>query len=84
MSEATKLIDLIDPEVMADMISAKVDKKMVVTLIAKIDNTLVGTPGSTITVPSCLNCKCGLKTMLRVNSSSLKLETKFLVANFAN
>ena len=52
MSEATKLIDLIDPEVMADMISAKVDKKMVVTLIAKIDNTLVGTPGSTITVPS--------------------------------
>ena len=52
MSETTKLIDLIDPEVMADMISAKVDKKMVVTPIAKIDNTLVGTPGSTITVPS--------------------------------
>lgn len=52
MSETTKLSDLIDPEVMADMISAKVDKKMVVTPIAKIDNTLVGTPGSTITVPS--------------------------------
>ncbi len=27
MSETTKLSDLIDPEVMADMISAKVDKK---------------------------------------------------------
>ena len=41
MSETTKLSDLIDLEVMADMISAKVDKKMVVTPIAKIDNTLV-------------------------------------------
>ena len=40
MSETTKLSDLIDPEVMADMISAKVDKKMVVTLIAKTDTRL--------------------------------------------
>ena len=65
MSETTKLSDLIDPEVMADMISAKVDKKMVVTPIAKIDNTLVGTPGSTITVPSCLNCTSVMPKMLQ-------------------
>lgn len=48
----TKVADLIDPEVMADMISAKVPEKMVVTPFAKVDTTLVGVPGTTITVPS--------------------------------
>ena len=43
--------DLIVPEVMADMISAKIDKKIVVAPFAKIDTTLVGVPGDTITVP---------------------------------
>lgn len=47
----TMLNDLINPEVMADMVSAKIPKKIVVTPFAKIDNTLVGTPGDTITVP---------------------------------
>lgn len=47
----TKLENLINPEVMADMISAKIDKAIVVTPFAKIDNTLAGQPGSTITVP---------------------------------
>lgn len=47
----TKLTNLIDPEVMAPMISAKLQKAIVATPFAKIDTTLVGRPGSTITVP---------------------------------
>lgn len=47
----TKIADLINPEVMADMISAKIEKKILVAPFAKIDNTLVGQPGDTITVP---------------------------------
>ena len=47
----TKIADLINPEVMADMISAKIEKKLVVTPFAKIDTTLVGQPGNTRTVP---------------------------------
>ena len=52
MSEQTKLTDLINPQVMADMISAKVKDKIVVTPFAKVDDTLAGRPGSTITVPA--------------------------------
>lgn len=47
----TKIADLINPEVMADMISAKIPKKIVVAPFAKVDTTLVGQPGDTITVP---------------------------------
>ena len=47
----TKLAQLIDPEVMAPMISAKLTEAIVATPFAKIDTTLVGRPGSTITVP---------------------------------
>lgn len=47
----TKLENLIDPEVMAPMISAKLTKAIKVTPFANIDNTLQGRPGSTITVP---------------------------------
>lgn len=47
----TKLENLINPEVMADMISAKIDNAIVVTSFAKVDTTLAGQPGSTITVP---------------------------------
>lgn len=47
----TKLENLINPEVMADMISAKISKKIVVTPFAKIDDTLAGRPGDTITIP---------------------------------
>ena len=50
-SETTKIADLINPQVMADMISAKIEKKIVVAPFAKVDNTLVGVPGNTITVP---------------------------------
>lgn len=47
----TKIADLINPQVMADMISAKIEKKIVVAPFAKVDTTLVGVPGNTITVP---------------------------------
>lgn len=47
----TKLAQLVDPEVMAPMISAKLPKAIVATAFAKIDTTLVGRPGDTITVP---------------------------------
>lgn len=47
----TNLSDIINPQVMADMISAKVEKKIVVAPFAKVDTTLVGVPGNTITVP---------------------------------
>lgn len=47
----TKLANLVDPEVMAPMISAKIESAIVATPFAKIDTTLVGKPGSTITVP---------------------------------
>lgn len=48
---ATKVTDLIVPEVMADMISAKLPKKLRFTPLAEIDTTLQGRPGNTITVP---------------------------------
>lgn len=47
----TMLADLINPEVMADMISGKIQSKIVVTPFAKVDTTLTGRPGDTITVP---------------------------------
>ena len=46
----TKLSDLIDPEVMGDMVSARIPKKLRVAPFAKIDDTLAGVPGDTITV----------------------------------
>ncbi|MBY0755028.1 N4-gp56 family major capsid protein [Clostridium sardiniense] len=48
----TKLENLIDPQVMADMIDGQIGKKIVVTPFAKIDTTLQGKPGDTITVPA--------------------------------
>lgn len=47
----TKLENLVNPQVMADMISATLPKKIKFSPIAKIDRTLVGRPGDTITVP---------------------------------
>lgn len=47
----TKLAQMVDPEVMAPMISAKLTKAIKVTPFAKIDTTLEGRPGDTITVP---------------------------------
>ena len=51
MLNTTKINDLVNPEVMADMISAKISKKIVVAPFAKIDDTLVGVAGDTVLVP---------------------------------
>lgn len=47
----TKINDLVNPKVMADSISAKIEKKLVVSPIAKIDDSLTGVPGDTVYVP---------------------------------
>jgi hypothetical protein len=47
----TKLENMVDPEVMAPIISGKIETAIVVTPFAKIDTTLAGQPGSTVTVP---------------------------------
>lgn len=52
MSTMTKLANVVNPEVMADMISAQLPKQIKVSPLAIIDTTLVGQPGSTITIPS--------------------------------
>lgn len=51
MATQTKLSNLINPEVMADMISATLPKKIKFSPIAHIDTTLVGRAGDTITIP---------------------------------
>ena len=47
----TKLENLINPEVMADMIRAKVEAKIRVIPYAKVDTTLKGQAGDTVTIP---------------------------------
>lgn len=49
---ATNLSNLINPQVMGDMIDAKITALAKLTPYAKVDNTLVGVPGDTKTVPS--------------------------------
>lgn len=53
LTNVTTLVngDVFDPQVVSDMINAKVSKKAVMTGYIKVDNTLVGNPGSTVTVP---------------------------------
>ncbi len=48
----TKLANLIDPEEMGDLVSARIPKKLRVAPFAKVDDTLAGVPGDTITVPA--------------------------------
>lgn len=43
--------DVFDPQVVSDMINAKVEKKAVMSGYTKVDNTLQGQAGSTVTVP---------------------------------
>ena len=53
LTKTTTLVngDVFDPQVVSDMINAKVTKKAVMTGYIKVDNTLEGTPGSKVTVP---------------------------------
>lgn len=48
----TKMVDVINPEVMGDMINAKTEALLKITPYAKLDTTLQGVPGDTKTVPS--------------------------------
>ena len=47
----TQFSNMINPEVMAEMISAKVAKKVSIIPFAKVDTTLQGQAGNTITIP---------------------------------
>lgn len=47
----TKIAQLINPEVMADMISAKLPKMIKFTPLAYVERELIGQPGNTLTVP---------------------------------
>jgi len=53
LTNVTTLVngDVFDPQVVSDMINAKVTKKAVMTGYIKVDSTLSGVPGSTVTVP---------------------------------
>lgn len=51
-TNATKLANLFNPEVVADMINAKLTDAMRFAPLARIDTTLVGRPGNTVTLPS--------------------------------
>lgn len=48
----TMLTDIINPQVMGDMINAKIEALAKLTPYAKVDTTLVGVPGDTKTIPS--------------------------------
>lgn len=48
----TKLSDLINPQVMGDMVEAKITAQCKITPYARVDTTLQGTAGDTKTVPS--------------------------------
>lgn len=48
----TKLSNIINPQVMGDMINAKIEALLKITPYARIDTTLQGVPGDTKTVPS--------------------------------
>lgn len=51
MGQTTKLADLLNPQVLADYVDAKLINNIVFAPLATIDNTLVGNPGDTLTVP---------------------------------
>ena len=52
MSNVTMLEELINPQVMGDMVSAELEKKLRATNFYKVDRTLTGRAGDTITIPT--------------------------------
>ena len=74
-SGTTKLENLVDPEVMAPMISAKIVNAIVATPFAKIDTTLEGQAGSTITVPRYKYIGDAEDVAEGVEAGTVKLET---------
>ena len=51
MGQTTKLADLLNPQVLADYVDSKLIYNIVFAPLATIDDTLVGNPGDTLTVP---------------------------------
>ena len=51
MANETKLENIINPQVMGDMINAKIEALCKLTPYAKVDTTLQGVAGDTKTVP---------------------------------
>lgn len=47
----TKTADMINPEVMANMIEAKIEAQCKITPYAHVNTDLQGVPGDTLTVP---------------------------------
>lgn len=47
----TKIAQMVNPEVLADMVSAKLPKMIKFTPLAYVERELVGQPGNTLTVP---------------------------------
>ena len=74
-NQTTMIADLINPQVMADMISAKVPSKLVVAPFAKVDSTLAGIPGNTITVPQYAYIGDALDIAEGVAAETVKLAT---------
>lgn len=54
MTNTTLLSNLINPKVMGDMIGYELENKLKATQLFKVDKTLTGKPGDTITIPSYL------------------------------
>lgn len=52
MANETLMAQMVNPEVMGDMINAKIEAQAKITPYAKVDTTLQGVPGDTKTVPS--------------------------------
>ena len=75
MAETTTIKDLVNPQVMADMISAKITSKIVVTPFAKVDTTLQGVPGDTITVPQYSYIGDAVDVAEGVKADTVKLQT---------
>ena len=51
MANETRLSSIINPQVLADMIERKLVNEMKFTPLCKVDNTLVGRAGDTVTLP---------------------------------
>lgn len=75
MADTTTIKDLVNPQVMADMISAKITSKIVVTPFAKVDTTLQGVPGDTITVPQYSYIGDAVDVAEGVKADTVKLQT---------
>ena len=76
LTKTTTLVngDVFDPQVVSDMINAKVTKKAVMTGYIKVDNTLEGVAGSKVTMPSLSRQLVRLQHSLQLHRCSPTLE----------